>query len=89
MEVVIAVRSGSLLHALRIMQRRRVLTHREGGHNEKYNEGSLFWQRIPAATGIINTILPITSPEHALFGVYADVLFSRWRALTCEGFETR
>jgi len=34
MEVVIAVQSGLLVHALRIMQRRRVPTHRGGGHGE-------------------------------------------------------
>ena len=34
MEVVIAVLSGWLVHALRIMQRRRVPTHRGGGHGE-------------------------------------------------------
>jgi hypothetical protein len=35
-------------------------------------EEGLFWQRIPAATSIINAILPITSAEPAPFGVYAD-----------------
>jgi len=34
MEVVIAVQSGELVHALRIMQRRRVPTPRGGGHDE-------------------------------------------------------
>ena len=47
----------------------------------RHNGESLFWQRIPAATSIINAILPIISAEPALFGVYADDLFSRWRAL--------
>ena len=42
---------------------------------------NLLWQRIPAAISIINTVLPIISAEPALFGVYADDLFSRWRAL--------
>jgi len=36
---------------------------------------------LAAATSIVSTILPITSAEPALFGVYADDLFSRWRAL--------
>ena len=39
----------------------------------RHNGESLFWQRIPTATSIINTILPIISAEPALFGVYADV----------------
>ena len=47
----------------------------------RHNGESLFWQRIPAATSIINAILPIISAELALFGVCADDLFSRWRAL--------
>jgi len=34
-----------------------------------------------AATSIVRTILPITSAEPALFGVYAVDLLSRWRAL--------
>ena len=34
LEVVVAVQSGSLLYALRIIQRRRVPTHRGEGHNE-------------------------------------------------------
>ena len=34
MEVVIEVQSGSLVHALRIMQRRRVPTHRSMGNDE-------------------------------------------------------
>ena len=34
-----------------------------------------------AATSIVSTILPITSAEPALFGVYAVDLLSRWRAL--------
>ena len=38
----------------------------------RHNGESLFWQRIPAATSIINAILPITSTEPAFFGVYAD-----------------
>ena len=36
---------------------------------------------LAAATGIISTILPITSAEPALFRVYAAELLSRWRAL--------
>ena len=32
-------------------------------------------------TSIVSTILPITSAEPALFGVYAVDLLSRWRAL--------
>jgi hypothetical protein len=36
---------------------------------------------LAAATSIVSTILPITSAEHALFGVYADNMLSRWRAL--------
>ena len=32
------------------------------------------------ATSIINAIFPITSPEPALLGEYADDLLSRWRA---------
>jgi len=47
----------------------------------RHHGESLFWQRIPAATSIINEILPIISAEPALFGVYADDFFSRWRAL--------
>ena len=47
----------------------------------RHHGESLFWQRIPTATSIINAILPIISAEPALFGVYADDLFSRWRAL--------
>ena len=47
----------------------------------RHNGECLFWQRIPTATSIINAILPIISAEPALFGVYADDLFSRWRAL--------
>ena len=47
----------------------------------RHNGESLFWQRTPAATSIINAILPITSAEPALFGVYADDLLLRWRAL--------
>jgi len=43
----------------------------------RHNGESLFWQRIPTATSIINAILPIISAEPALFGVYADDLFSR------------
>ena len=35
MEVVIAVQSGLLVNALRIMQRRRVSTHRGRGHDKK------------------------------------------------------
>jgi len=34
MVVVIAVQSGYLVHAQRIMQRRRVPTRRGGGHDE-------------------------------------------------------
>ena len=34
MEVMVAVHCGSLVHALRILQRRRFPTHRGGGHNE-------------------------------------------------------
>ena len=34
-----------------------------------------------AATSIVSTILPITSAEPALFGVYAVDLLSRWRPL--------
>jgi hypothetical protein len=36
---------------------------------------------LAAATSIVSTILPITSAEPALFGVYAVDLLSRWRAL--------
>jgi len=36
---------------------------------------------LAAATSIVSTILPITSAEPALFGVYADSVLSRWRAL--------
>ena len=36
---------------------------------------------LAAATSIVSTILPITSAEPALFGVYADDLLLRWRAL--------
>ena len=39
------------------------------------------WFILAAATSIVSTILPITSAEPALFGVYAGDLFSRWRAL--------
>ena len=46
--------------------------------NYKETGESMFWQRIPTATSISNTIMPIISAEHALFGVYA---VSRWRAL--------
>ena len=48
----------------------------------RHNGESFFWQRIPTATSILNAILPIISAESALFGVYADDLFSRWRAYT-------
>ena len=47
----------------------------------RHNGERLFWQRNLTATSIINAILPITSAEPALFGAYADDLFSRWRAL--------
>jgi len=47
----------------------------------RHSGESLNRQRIPTATSIINTILPIISAEPALFGVYADNLSSRWRAL--------
>ena len=40
---------------------------------------------LAAATSIVSTILPITSAESALFGVYAGDLLSRWRAL--QGFQ--
>ena len=36
---------------------------------------------LAAATSIVSTILPITSAEPALFGVYAVDLLSRWRPL--------
>jgi hypothetical protein len=36
---------------------------------------------LAAATSIFSTILPITSAEPALFGVYADGMLTRWRAL--------
>ena len=39
------------------------------------------WFILAAATSIVSTILPITSAEPALFGVYAVHLLSRWRAL--------
>ena len=38
----------------------------------------LFWRQLQA---FVSTILPITSAEPALFGVYAVDLLSRWRAL--------
>jgi len=39
------------------------------------------WFILAAATSIVSTILPITSAEPALFGVYAVDLLSRWRTL--------
>jgi len=36
---------------------------------------------LAAATSTISIILPITSAETVLFGVYAVDLLSRWRAL--------
>jgi len=39
------------------------------------------WFILAAATSIVSAILPITSAEPVLFGVYADDLLSRWRAL--------
>ena len=36
---------------------------------------------LAAATSIFSTILPITSAEPALFGVYADGMLTRLRAL--------
>ena len=43
--------------------------------------GTLEPEILAAATSIVSTILPITSAEPALFGVYAVDLLSRWRAL--------
>jgi hypothetical protein len=38
----------------------------------RHNGESLFWQCIPAATSIINVILPIISAEPALFGARSE-----------------
>jgi hypothetical protein len=40
MEAVITVQSGLLIHALKILQRRGIITHRGGGHNEVLKEES-------------------------------------------------
>jgi len=44
----------------------------------RHNGGLIY---LAAATSIFSTILPITSAQPALFGVYAVDLLSRWRAL--------
>ena len=40
----------------------------------------LFWRQLQAMS-VVSTILPITSAEPELFGVYTVDLLSRWRAL--------
>ena len=51
------------------------------GDTEKHDHELLARPLYSAATSIVGTILPITSAEPELFGVYAVDLLSRWRAL--------
>ena len=49
--------------------------------NEPELELELIQTQMTQKPSIVSTILPITSAEPALFGVYAVDLLSRWRAL--------
>jgi len=47
----------------------------------RHNGGLIYFGSSYMHCQIVSTILPITSAEPALFGVYAVDLLSRWRAL--------